>query len=172
MQDLVVSIVDILDRPGHYRDVEVARSIDGGVGLAALSDSPVAASLRLESVVEGVLVTGPVHAKTQLTCARCLTTFTSPVEVDVCELFVSGSTEVETPDDFYRISGEQMDLEPMVRDAVVLALPANPVCRQDCKGICGRCGTDLNAGTCSCTEDNTDPRWAALDELKTRLGAN
>ncbi|MEA2477958.1 MAG: hypothetical protein QOC87_2157 [Actinomycetota bacterium] len=172
MQDLVVSIIDILDRPGHYRDVVASSSMDGGVGLAALTDSPVRAGLRLESVVEGILATGDVRAETKLTCARCLQTFTSPIAVDVCELFVSGPGAPGSTDDFYPIAGEQIDLEPMVRDALVLALPTNPLCRDDCRGMCGRCGADLNSGTCSCTDDEPDPRWAALDELKSRLGTS
>lgn len=172
MHDLVVSIVDILDRPGHYRDVSVARAIDAGTALAALTESPVGASVRLESVVEGILATGKVGAEAQLTCARCLQTFTSPVSVDVCELFVSEAPAAGAEDDFYPIAGEEIDLEPMIRDALVLALPSNPVCRPECRGMCARCGADLNAGTCSCTEDTTDPRWAALDELKTRLGTS
>lgn len=172
MHDLVVSIVDILDRPGRYRDVSVARSIEGGLGLAALTESPVSAELRLESVVEGILATGPVHGEVALTCARCLGAFTEGLDVDVCELFVSGTPSPETRDDFYPIAGEQIDLEPMIRDALILALPTNPVCRPECRGICARCGTDLNTGTCSCKDEGPDPRWAALDELKTRLGTS
>ncbi len=101
MHDLVVSIVDILGRPGHYRDVSVAHAIEGGLELAALTDRPVRASLRLESVVEGILATGKVQAETRLTCARCLNPFTAGLDVDVCELFGSPSADVESRDDFY-----------------------------------------------------------------------
>ena len=169
MQDLKVSVVEILGRPGANRQVSIVKPLEGvRLGLAELERRPIAAELTLESVVEGVLVTGPVSGEVRCRCARCLTEFDAAVEVDVCELYASAG-HLEEDEDVYRISGEEMDLEPMLRDELTLALPLNPLCRQDCKGMCARCGRELNDGACDCTEDTSDPRWAALDELRAKM---
>ncbi len=169
MQDLKVSVVEILGRPGANRRVSIEKPLEGvGVDLASLEAAPIAAELTLESVVEGVLVTGPVSGGVRCRCARCLTEFEAAVEVDVCELFASAG-HLEEEEDVYRVSGEVLDLEPMLRDELTLALPLNPLCRVDCKGMCARCGRELNDGACDCVEDTSDPRWAALDQLRARL---
>lgn len=169
MGDLTVSVAEILGHPGAYRDVRVAAEIPGvRIALARLAPGPAAADLRLESVVEGVLVTGSAAAATSLECSRCLTRFAGELEVDVCELFAApGHTEGD--DDVYRISGMEIELEPLLRDALALALPLKPLCNEACKGLCARCGRDLNEGPCECKDDEIDPRWAALTTLRDRL---
>jgi uncharacterized protein len=92
---------------------------------------------------------------------------TALVEVEVCELYTAPGHEAE--DDAYRVGGTEIDLEPMLRDALTLALPLNPVCREDCAGLCAHCGKDLNEGACDCVEDTTDPRWEALASLRAKL---
>lgn len=170
MQDLKVSVAGLLGKPGEYRDVSIARPLDGiKTSLATLGDTPVRADLRLESVIEGVLVTGSVDAKPELECARCLTSFGSDLSVEVTELFAAAGHEVAEGEDTYEVEGDTIDLEPLLRDAVTLALPLNPLCREDCRGLCARCGTDLNAGECDCTEDEIDPRWAELAVLRDKL---
>jgi uncharacterized protein len=113
-------------------------------------------------------VTGRVSATAELECARCLVARVEPVSVDVCELFAP--TGGGAQEDAYPLAGPEMDLEPMLRDALALALPLNPVCGDECKGLCARCGADLNAGPCGCPEDEPDPRWAELAVLRKRLG--
>ena len=103
-----------------------------------------------------------------LKCARCLTEFRGPVALDLCELYTTPGHEL--PDDeAYRVQGSEIDLEPMLRDALVLALPLNPVCREACRGLCARCGRDLNDGDCDCEESEIDPRWADLAALREKL---
>jgi len=167
-----MSVAELLGRPGEYRDVRLAEPL-GGVRttLARLTEGPLRGELRAESVVEGILVTGRVSGETVLQCSRCLQEFESEVFVDVCELFVAPGHELPggQADDAYRVTGTVISLEPMLRDAVTLALPLNPLCRADCKGLCAHCGTDLNAGECSCVEEEIDPRWAPLEQLRARL---
>jgi uncharacterized protein len=168
VREFIVSVAEILGHPGEYRDVAVGRALAAvEVPLARLTERPLSGSLRLESVMEGILVTGSVDGATELQCARCLKAFGSEVEVEVCELYTAPGHEAE--DDAYRVKGTEIDLEPMLRDAVGLALPLNPVCRPDCAGLCARCGTDLNDGACDCVEDESDPRWDALAELRAKL---
>ena len=169
MQHLTVSVADILGRPGEYRDFDVATPLHGvQTALARLTDQPVAGHLRAEAVVEGVLVPGSVRGGTVLTCARCLSELQASVSVEVCELFV-GRGQGKAEADAYSLSGAEMALEPMLLDAVTLALPLHPLCRPGCKGLCASCGRDLNAATCDCIDDDIDPRWAALSKLKESL---
>lgn len=168
MRETTISVAEILGRPGEYRDVPIAHPIEGvEVALAHLDTRPLTGSLRLESVVEGVLVTGTVSGRVQQECARCLKAFSAPLEVEVCELYTAPGHEAEP--DAYRVTGTEIDLEPMLRDETGLALPLNPLCRPDCAGLCARCGKDLNEGACDCVEDETDHRWDALAEVRARL---
>jgi uncharacterized protein len=168
VQELTISVSEILGRPGEYRDISISKPVEGlEVALAHVGPRPLSAGLRLESVVEGILATGRVEALADLECARCLKSLTAPVEVEVCELYTAPGHEAE--DDAYRVTGTEIDLEPMLRDSVTLALPLHPLCREDCAGLCARCGKDLNEGACECVEDTTDPRWEALSSLRAKL---
>lgn len=172
MSDLKLSVAEILGRPGRYRDFDISASLESlGTPLAALADAPVDGSMRAESVVEGVLITGRVDGLTELVCARCLTDFQSPLDFEVCELFVGPGYEGPKDEDFYPIQGPppEIDLEPMLRDAVTLALPLKPLCSSECRGLCAHCGKDLNEGPCDCKEDDVDPRWAELSALRDKL---
>jgi len=168
VQDFQISVAEILGRPGTYRDIRVEDPLEGIETALARVDRGVIASLRLESVVEGVLVTGDVEAGATFVCARCLKEIPARVDIDLVELFY-GPGHGEGEDDAYRVAGTDVDLEPAVRDAVTLSLPLNPVCKEDCKGLCATCGKDLNFEGCVCGADDVDPRWAALDALRERL---
>ena len=172
VQDLKLSVAEVIGRPGEYRDVHLAAPVEGvEVALAHLGpESPIDADLRVESVVEGLLVTGHASARAELECARCLKGFPSTIRTELCELFAASADASEDPD-AYPIDGTEIDLEPMLRDALTLALPLNPICDAACRGLCARCGRDLTAGDCSCTDDDVDPRWAELDALRDKLQA-
>jgi uncharacterized protein len=123
--------------------------------------------LLLESVVEGVLVSGTASATAIGTCSRCLDPLTEEIEVDLTELFAypgSATEETTDEDEIPRLVDDRIDLEPIVRDAVVLALPLVPLCEEDCAGLCTECGVkwaDLEPGH---GHEKIDPRWAALVE--------
>lgn len=169
MHGFTISVAEILGRPGTYRDIQISKPLGGVRTALARLDKDLDASLRAESVVEGVLVTGPVGGSAVLQCARCLKQLPAAVAVEVCELFYGPGHEPPEDEDAYSIKGLEIDLEPMLRDAVTLALPLNPLCDEHCKGLCARCGRDLNLNDCTCTEEEGDPRWAALDALRDRL---
>ncbi len=181
---LTIPVAEILGHPGTYREFRIREPLEGvATALARLDSDSMDAALRAESVVEGVLVTGKVHGGTTLTCARCLKEFGAPIDLDVCELFAAPGQEptdserlrerrstIEDPDDTYFVEGMEINLEPMLRDVVTLALPLNPHCKEDCTGLCANCGRELVEGACDCTKEERDPRWAELDALKERLG--
>jgi uncharacterized protein len=111
-----------------------------------------------------ILVTGTVTAPWEGECRRCLQTAAGTLTATVRELY----EDQPDPEETYKLRGDQLDLEPLVRDAVLLELPQAPLCREACAGLCPACGIDRNQGTCSCENQPTDPRWAALDVLRGR----
>lgn len=122
-------------------------------------------TVRLEAVMEGVLISGTARAPLTGECSRCLDPVTSTIEVDFQELFVYPDTRSgeSAEEDERRLEGDLIDLEPLVRDATVLALPLSPLCRDDCPGLCPDCGVRLEeAGPDHRHDDVIDPRWAAL----------
>jgi uncharacterized protein len=127
--------------------------------------SPVELDLRLESVVEGVLVTGTARVQLRGECVRCLGPISDELEVDIQELYVYPGVELD--DDLAsRLQGDLIDLEPVLRDAVVLDLPFQPLCRDDCAGLCVECGANLNEEPDHRHDAGLDQRWAALRALE------
>jgi uncharacterized protein len=164
-----IDVRDLLDHPGASRAVRVEEPVpDLRIELAAVpDDAPVEGEFLLESVVEGILISGRLAGRMALSCARCLRPFESGFEVEVRELFAG---DVPPGGDEYPLEPQgSIDVEPMVRDAVMLAMPFSPLCRPDCLGLCERCGGDRNAGECTCPASAADPRWAALDGVLDRF---
>jgi DUF177 domain-containing protein len=159
----VIDVRDLTGRPGSSREVRISEPIPGlGTQLAEVpEDRPIGGNLLLESVVEGILVSGPLRGTMVLTCARCLKPFETAFDLEVRELF---APEATPDDDEYPLAEGAVDLEPMIRDAVLLAMPFAPLHSSDCLGLCGRCGGDRNLGECRC-EPEVDGRWAPLLEL-------
>jgi uncharacterized metal-binding protein YceD (DUF177 family) len=123
--------------------------------------------LRLESVMEGVLVTGELDVPVTGSCARCLEPIEDTLQLDLQELYAyEGSTTEATSeeDEVRRIEGDFLDLEPLVRDSVVLNLPLAPVCTEDCAGLCVDCGKRLDDLPPDHHHDVVDARWAGLAE--------
>ncbi|MEU1125657.1 DUF177 domain-containing protein [Streptomyces sp. NPDC005899] len=149
--------------------------IDGVVGVP--ENAPLALDLRLESVMEGVLVTGTARATAEGECVRCLEPLRLDVEADFQEMFsypdaddrnrsrtADPVDDAEDDEDRFFLEDGLFDLEPVLRDAVVLALPLQPVCKETCAGLCSECGIrlDENPGH---HHDAVDMRWAALQGL-------
>jgi DUF177 domain-containing protein len=133
--------------------------------VAVEQGAPVQLHLRLESVMEGVLVSGEVDAPVTGQCARCLEPLEDTLHLDVQELYAyAGSTTEATSeeDEVRRIDGEHLDLAPLVRDAVVLTLPLAPTCTPDCAGLCVDCGERLDDLPADHSHEVIDPRWAGL----------
>lgn len=140
------------------------------MGLSVPPGSGLALDLRLESVVEGVLVSGTAAVRAEGECSRCLDPVTDEVTADLQQLYVHPPTDArgrvvhddaDRDEDEPALRGDLLDLEPVVRDAVVLALPIAPVCGAGCPGLCPRCGVRL-ADDPGHRHDQLDPRWAAL----------
>ncbi|MET3811890.1 uncharacterized protein ABIB14_003020 [Arthrobacter sp. UYEF3] len=141
---------------------------DLGVALIGVQEgSDIGLDLRLEAVHEGILVSGTANVKVTGECGRCLDPLAYDQEVDLQELFLYGEAEFpdeEVEQEQRRVEHDLIDLEPVLRDAVVTMLPFQPVCREDCQGLCSECGVRLEDEP-GHHHEVVDPRWAALADL-------
>ncbi len=159
-------------RPGSARTE--TRTVPAPAGLwAGMAGIAAGAELRLTvtlaSVTEGVLVTATTAAPVSGECARCLEPVAQTIEIRCQELFSYERESGSGDEDGYALDGDLLDLEPVLRDALVLALPLAPLCRPDCPGLCAECGVLLaQAGPEHGHATATDPRWAALQQRMTQ----
>lgn len=157
-------------RPGSMRKMSFSAEAPAELGIEVLGvpeGSRVDIDLRLEAVLEGVLVTGTAQVELEGECARCLEPLEDNLEVDLQELFVYEDPDrtarpTDLDDEVSRLEGDLIDFEPLLRDAVVLSLPFRPLCRDDCPGLCIECGARLADDPEHGHDAPVDPRWAAL----------
>ncbi|MGH9187420.1 MAG: YceD family protein [Acidimicrobiales bacterium] len=159
-----VTVVELLRQPGTRRHLSVHGPLSGLALSSAWvpDDADVTADLVLESQHESLTATGTVRAAWLGECRRCLRPVAGVADAHVQEVFERHPTEGET----YALGGDQVDLEPMIRDAALLALPLTPLCAEVCAGPAPavhpvRVEADDGDGRAS-----PDPRWAALDRLR------
>ena len=159
-----VDVYDLMHRPGEMRD----RSIDivvpeefGNAMIGVKAGSELRVELRMESLHDGILVSADIDGTAAGECGRCLIDIEQAVQVEIQELFAYSSDEAFE----YEVHEDTIDLEPVVRDAVVLSLPFQPVCQEDCLGLCPQCGVRLLDNPGHEHENPVDPRWAALGSL-------
>ena len=166
-----IDVHALLGHPGESRRHDVLGTIEGlATELVAVpEDAPLGGSLLLESVVEGILVSGSLTGTWTVRCARCLTERSQPFTVEVSELFVSDDDPGgDLDDDRYALIDESIDLDQLVRDAVGVEIPLAPLCRSECKGLCEVCGGNRNLGECP-GHEVLDPRFAVLADLLPEL---
>ncbi|WP_078490656.1 YceD family protein [Streptomyces scopuliridis] len=179
---LVFDTHELGRRPGALQKLTRSVPAPKDLGIAGVIGTPegvpVELALRLESVMEGVLITGTARAAAEGECVRCLEPLSQEVAADFQEMFSyhdaddrgrtraepAADAEYSEDDDRLFIEDGLFDLEPVLRDAVVLALPMQPVCRETCAGLCSTCGIRLDENP-DHHHDAVDIRWAALQGL-------
>jgi uncharacterized protein len=165
-----IDVHELRGHPGASRRHDVLGTIaDLATELVGVPDeAPLGGSLLLESVVEGILVSGAITGTWTVRCARCLTERTQPFSVEVSELFVTEAAadpdEDDDDDEGYSLVDGEVDLDQLVRDAVGVEMPFAPLCRPDCQGLCPVCGGNRNLGECP-GHETLDPRFAVLADL-------
>ncbi|MFC7361527.1 YceD family protein [Nocardioides astragali] len=174
---LVLDTRELGRRPGSQREVELTVPAPAQLGIEVLSvpeGSPVELDLRLEAVMEGVLLTGTATATLAGECVRCLEPIEDEILARLQELYVypdqhAKATEHDDrdlDDETSLLEDDLLDLEPLLRDAVVLALPFQPLCTDDCPGLCTECGARLADDPDHTHDAPIDPRWAGLEKLQ------
>jgi uncharacterized protein len=176
---LVVDTRELGRRPGSMRELQRTVPAPEHLGIDLIGVPPgadVELDLRLESVVEGVLVSGTATVPLSGECGRCLEAVSDELTVDLQELYAydaerraprgaDPARQDDADDETARMEGDLLDLEPVLRDAVVLALPLAPLCREDCSGLCADCGGRLDDLPADHGHDAPDPRWGGLAGL-------
>jgi DUF177 domain-containing protein len=153
----------------HVYQPDELNPVDERVSLIA----PAAVNGKIRLSGNEVFVNGHVETRAQVECDRCLKPVELPVNVDFTLEYISDSDyesiEVaELTEDEMSVSvfdGSAIDVDEIVKEQILLAVPTRMLCREDCKGICPECGNDRNTGECNCVTNEIDPRWAALKNL-------
>jgi uncharacterized protein len=164
----VIDVREVGRRAGAMRTYRRSLPAPAGLGLDLIGvpqGAPLDVDLRVESVTEGVLLSGTATGPLTGDCGRCLEPVSDELVVDFRELFAypDSTTDATTEqDEVHRLDGDYLDAEPVVRDAIVLGLPFTPLCRPDCAGLCPTCGQRLDELPDGHAHDVLDPRWAAL----------
>jgi uncharacterized protein len=161
---------------GMERHLEIADAGEAGLELAVPLEKPLRADLALTRHGERIRVRGALEASVRLECSRCLQQYVLPLQGEL-EVFLETGGE-DSEEEEKELSREEMevrflkrktiDLRDLLAEQVHLSLPFKPLCADNCKGMCPRCGTDLDQGQCSCGGEGTDPRWEALKQLKAK----
>jgi uncharacterized protein len=169
MSGLIVEVSDLVGRPGRTREIHRGVTVPGlRTALGWVDDhAPVRLDLAMDSVTEGVVVSGTVSGTMHLSCSRCLVGYDRPFEQHVDETFSTGRGGDDG--EGYAIDRDHIDLEPMVRDVIVLAIPPVPLHDAACRGLCARCGADLNVTDCGHVQTPVDLRWAPLSGVLAEL---
>jgi uncharacterized protein len=169
---MVLDVRELLKTPGSRIECEVCFTLPEAEGLVLLS--PVSGTIAVANSRRHLILTGRVGASASLECSRCLSPLDVPLEVDVeaaCEIEYSepgaGARLVpEEEDESLAVFGMgSVDLGELVRQELTIHLPLQSICRPDCRGICPRCGVNLNEETCRCPGGEPDPRLAVLRNL-------
>lgn len=164
---LLINIIEMTRRAGTLKDIEITIPVSTfDFADKRLNDeTEIHIALQLESINGGIIVHGTVTGQSHLLCGRCLR------DIDYANVASIDEMYQRVPDnpDAYPIEGESLDLQPMVREMVLLSLPDTPLCKVDCPGLCPQCGADLQSAPCSCQTQRLDERWAILDQLREEL---
>lgn len=159
-----VLVRDLVHRPGEMREKQLDVTAPDRIGTEVVGipeGALVEIDGRFESLHDGILASLQVSAEAEAECVRCLTEVRLPVDIDVQEIFAYQEDEAFD----YLVENDHIDLEPAIRDAVVLELPFKPVCQVDCPGLCPQCGVRLLDNPGHEHEAPVDSRWAALSGL-------
>jgi uncharacterized protein len=156
-----IPVFDLMHKPGEMRERTLEFDAPEQLGEAVAyvpKGEPMTLDVRLEGLHDGILVTAEVETTAVGECVRCLDPVSLPIEVEIQELFAYSPDEAFD----FAVHDDYVDLEPVVRDAVVLALPFQPVCRPDCPGLDPETGLKLADDPDRKPREVLDPRWAAL----------
>ncbi len=183
-KELRINIAKLLKK--HFSQERISVHLKLALGEEGIYESPEGKNfiiaLLLESAPDGIRVRGTVKGGIQMECARCLEPYEHQIDLSIDDFFCqphlplmteSGGLEGEVEisgEDSYLLEGDYIDLNDLLNDYLILALPMKRLCDSDCKGICPRCGTNLNVSSCECRDDYVDTRLEKLRQWLDREG--
>lgn len=163
LHQLRLNARELLRQPGLQKTIDLSLpASDLGIEDDRITGD-IGVDLSATSNIDGVVVEGTITMPWRASCRRCLTVVVGTASIEVDEVY---QDEVGDDVDTFPIEGDQIDLVPAVREALLIELPDDVLCREDCAGICPVCGTDRNQGSCDCDTTVRDERWAALADLE------
>jgi len=162
---LLVNAAELLRQPGSRRHVDTAVPRDDLDVDDPRLEGEVRVELVAESTLDDVVVSGTLTVGWNDQCRRCLRPLHPDLCVDVEERYATAESPAVN-DHAFPIEHGQLDLRPMIREGILLAVTDAPLCRDDCPGLCPICGADLVDGPCGCAVAERDERWAVLDQLR------
>lgn len=175
MSDLAVDILDLPQQAGSFKDLSLTVPAPAGLGtemIAARVGSPLRLEVSLTTTEDGVLVRGRAQVELAGQCVRCLRDLAEERTVTFDELYLTEQAAArqaaegdEEAEDLFRLGETTLDVEPALRDALVLDLPFQPLCRLDCRGLCPECGERLDDLPADHHHEQRDPRWSVLASL-------
>ncbi len=167
-----VRIHDIAKSPGLSKPFQAEESMAlPGIRL----QGPVTVDVRVSNAGTRFVVQGQVKAGAVIECSRCLSDYVEDLDVRVDEDFLrEDSPELDNDgvDNILTYKDDRLELDELIRQELMAALPMQPICKDDCKGLCDQCGTDLNEKDCECPTEEVDPRWAGLEKFRQAQSSN
>lgn len=160
----LVNVADLLRRAGAAREVSFTAPLPAitVVDSSIPAGTQASVDLRIESLSDGLTVTGTIGSAWVGMCRRCLEVAEGTMRADVIEVY----SPHPVSDEVWPLPTDQLDLYPLVTETLALELPLAPLCRPDCAGLCPVCGVNRNRDDCGHRSEAGDPRWAALAELR------
>jgi len=162
-----VNLHELPRRAGEMRTYRLDFELNEAIGtpmLAIRVGEKMLIEFKAEAVSDGVLISGDVKSKAKGECGRCLDEINREVSEEFRELFLyeSRKSEDDDEDELFALDGDIADIETAIRDAVVLTMPINPLCKADCKGLCSECGERWEKLDPEHSHEKIDPRWSGL----------
>jgi uncharacterized protein len=181
---ILITVVDLEREPLEFSETIAAGAIDYGSGIRQIDPMPVSGRADLitehrgaHNVIQDIRLRASYQGNFEMPCARCLDPVAQRLEEHFDLLFRPIGADAGPPEHAISTSdteigyyeGGRLALEDVLREQVLLSLPSRALCRQDCKGLCPRCGRNLNTEICACDASHVDARWTALADLRSRM---
>ncbi len=166
-----IKISNLSDGSHEFRFIEPASML----GLESPFEGDIEVDVEINKVHNQIILDSSILVNGVFECDRCTASFSSPLRAEYKLVYMLGIEPVDTASDrivYLSAEADSIDISDDVRDFTILAIPMKKLCSEACKGLCSRCGKNLNEGDCTCSKIENDARWLPLMELKNKLNTN
>ncbi len=166
-----IKISNLSDGSHQFRFVEPVSTI----GLESPFEGSIEVDVEINKIHNQLILDASILVNTVFECDRCTAAFSRPLHAEYEMVYMLGVDPVETESDnitYLSAEADSINISKDIKDFTILAVPMKKLCSEECKGLCSRCGKNLNEGDCSCSKNETDARWFPLMELKNKLNTN